>query len=91
MGFDGYVKIRDSDGSQVLDIVVAHLTDVAVPGHRWTGTIEVSAGGGLDGKRLPVLIEAPGRFSAGAILGPTLSQDGDQLSLSVLGTGPVPF
>lgn len=91
MGFDGYVKIRNSDGSQVLDIVPAHLTDEAVPGHRWTGTIDVSVGGGLHGKHLPVVIEAPGQFSAPAFLGPVVAERGDQLSLSVLGSGPVPF
>ncbi len=91
MAFDGYVKIRNSDGSQVLDIVEAHLTNEGVEGHTWTGVVKISKGGGLHGKHLPVVIEAPGVFSAPALLGPELDDSGGFVSVSVLGAGPAPF
>jgi hypothetical protein len=90
MAFDGYVKVRTSDGTQVLDVVEAHLDAAEREGHHWGGVLRVSAGGGLAGKHLPVLIDAPGSFTAPALLGPS-ERDGQFVTISVLGSGPAPF
>jgi len=91
MAFDGDVKIRTSDGKEVLDIVVAHLSDEAVEGHKWSGHLSISKGGALTGKHMPVVIEVPEMFSASAILGRVLEESETVVSVSVLGNGPVPF
>lgn len=91
MAFDGYVKVRTSDGSQVLDVVEAHLDTAEREGHHWGGVVRVSSGGGLVGKHLPVLIDAPGSFTAPALLGPAVGRDDSFVTVEVLGTGPAPF
>ncbi len=91
MAFNGDVKILSSDGKEVLDIVEAHLSDEPADGHRWSGRVSISRGGALEGKRMPVVIEAPDMFSAPAILGAVLDQSDSVVSVAVLGNGPVPF
>jgi hypothetical protein len=91
MSFNGYVRVLDANGF-VLDLAEAELAEVDHEGHLWGGTLKVSAGSGLSGKRLPVTIDLPGRFSAPALIGPTERFEGkDRVVLEVLGNGPVPF
>ena len=91
MSFEGYVRVLDTNGF-VLDLAEATLGELQREGHSWGGRLIVAVGSGLDGKRLPVQIDVPGRFSAPALIGPTDETVGkDRVVLEVLGHGPNPL
>lgn len=89
MSYAGYVRVIDANGN-ILDVVEAMLDEIDHPGHSWGGTIKVSQGGALEGKSIPVDLEVPGLFRAGALLmpGPTVNGVSE---MEVLGAGRPPF
>ncbi len=89
MSYQGYVRVIDANGN-ILDVAEASLGAIDYVGHRWGGTLAVWPGGALDGKTMPVELEVPGAFRAGALLTPGPVTDGRRL-VSVLGADPSPF
>ena len=89
MSYTGYVRVIDAN-ENILDVAEATLDVIEHPGHAWGGTLMVSTGGALDGKTMPVDLEVPDAFRAGALLlpGPVV---GKVREMTVLGAGPVPF
>lgn len=89
MAYTGYVRVIDAN-QNVLDIAEADLGPIDHEGHSWGGTLTVSVGGALEGKTMPVDIEVPDSFRAGALLlpGPIT---GSTSAMTVLGAGPIPF
>jgi hypothetical protein len=89
MSYAGYVRVIDAN-ENVLDVAEAALGELDHDGHSWGGVLKVSAGGGLDGKTMPVELEAPDVFRAAALLLPGTSS-GTMVDMQVLGEGPSPF
>ena len=89
MSYQGYVRVI-GEGDNILDVAEASLGSIDHPSHRWGGTLNVSAGGALDGKTMMVDLEVPGSFRAAALISPG-PVSGKFRQASVLGGGESPF
>ena len=89
MTYDGYVRVIDANNN-ILDVTPATLGPIDHTGHSWGGSIQVSVGGGLVGKIIPVELEVPDLFRATALLLPGPTAYGVS-TMTVLGGGDDPF